>query len=74
LGDRSIAVAVVFADDDFEEFRGIFPEATTLLFDDEASYVSANHEWEASFAAAALRAASMVPPNTTRVITAPAAP
>jgi len=64
LGDRSIAFAVVFSDDDFESFRGRFPEATTLLFDDEASYVSANHAWEAS----------MVPPITTRVTLDAAAP
>ena len=41
LRDRSIGFAAVFTEAEFEAFRGRFPEATTLLFDDEASFLSA---------------------------------
>lgn len=55
LGDRSIGFAAVFTDAEFESFRGRFPEATTLLFDNEASFLAAMVACEAA----------MVPPNTT---------
>jgi hypothetical protein len=57
LGDRSIGFAAVYTDAEFESFRGRFPEATTLLFDDEASFLSAMATWEAA----------MKPPNATLV-------
>jgi hypothetical protein len=55
LGDRSIGFAAVYSEAEFESFRGRFPEATTLMFDNEASFLSAMVECEAA----------MVPPNTT---------
>jgi hypothetical protein len=57
LGDRSIGFAAVYSDAEFESFRGRFPEATTLLFDDEATFLSAMATWEAA----------MKPPNATLV-------